>query len=594
MAFPFKTGGDFYNCEALNMRLHNHSADLNEYGTGTIYFNTGSNTNHSKHAVVHDGTNFKALAFVDEIATNTAFTELTKRVLTIEKALGEDTAGVIDTWEEIQNFLKDIDANDANLMTMLDDKLSKSQGGTITGALTLSKEGSDIFVINRLNSSSPTTITYRKDGSVLGRMGFDASTKEPVAQVAGTYQTLLHSGNIGDYALKTDGSNKMKGGISWGRSTSPTWNVFSPDAGNGIQILNTVGNSSEGAVSDYAVGLAVSGYYGFCLGYNALNKRAVFKSSHSEFGEDWKTIAFTDSDITGNAGSATKLSDDTAFTAWGQTFFENGKPKSLAGTMYFNHTHAALAVPLASGESAKIFLQVNPEGNLLMGQQTAQSGKNTRFYGNNIYFCYGTAGSSSATAMTINSSGNVLIGTTTDSGYKLDVYGGDIRSHISEALPRNIIVSNSKGAFGIRVAAAGNRGLYDATAGNWMFYTNGEENIIAYKPLRIDVPTTIYGDLYVDGNIIATKEVAAGGAGQEGESGDGGAEVIDKELAKGQSSYTIPNTIGRSAVAVSLYEWNANNGSWDMCLADISVKDATITVTFGSATSVNHKLVAVG
>ena len=83
--------------------------------------------------------------------------------------------------------------------------------------------------------------------------------------------------------------------------------------------------------------------------------------------------------------------------------------------------------------------------------------------------------------------------------------------------------------------------------------------------------TTINGDLHVTGNIIADGEVSAGGAGQEGESGDGGAEVISQQLAKGQSTYTITNTIKRSDIAVSLYEWNANNGSWDMCLADISV-----------------------
>ena len=140
MAFPFKTGGDFYNCEAQRMRLHNLGANPTETATGLMYFNTGT-SNLGKHAVVHDGTNFKALAFVDEIASNTAFTQLAERVLAIEKALGEDTANVIDTWEEIQNFLKDIDDNDANLMTMLNSKADKTQlegylplsGGTING-----------------------------------------------------------------------------------------------------------------------------------------------------------------------------------------------------------------------------------------------------------------------------------------------------------------------------------------------------------------------------------------------------------------------------------------------------------------------------
>lgn len=44
---------------------------------------------------------------------------------------------------------------------------------------------------------------------------------------------------------------------------------------------------------------------------------------------DIKQFAFTDS----NVASATKLQDNTAFTAWGQTFFENGKPKNVSGDL---------------------------------------------------------------------------------------------------------------------------------------------------------------------------------------------------------------------------------------------------------------------
>jgi hypothetical protein len=43
----------------------------------------------------------------------------------------------------------------------------------------------------------------------------------------------------------------------------------------------------------------------------------------------WKTIAFIDS----NVASATKLADNTARTAWGQKFFENGQPQSISGNM---------------------------------------------------------------------------------------------------------------------------------------------------------------------------------------------------------------------------------------------------------------------
>lgn len=121
----------------------------------------------------------------------------------------------IDNLAEILKVLEGI--KDTETIQAIIGKYLPLSGGTITGTLTLSKEGSDILVINRLNSSSPTTITYRKDGTLLGRMGFDASTKEPVAQVSGTYQTLIHSGNIGSQTVAA--ANKLSTARKiWGQS----------------------------------------------------------------------------------------------------------------------------------------------------------------------------------------------------------------------------------------------------------------------------------------------------------------------------------------------------------------------------------------
>ena len=39
-----------------------------------------------------------------------------------------------------------------------------------------------------------------------------------------------------------------------------------------------------------------------------------------------------------NAGSATKLQDNTTYKAWGQTFFENGVPKSVSGDIHLNQS----------------------------------------------------------------------------------------------------------------------------------------------------------------------------------------------------------------------------------------------------------------
>lgn len=179
-----------------------------------------------------------------------------------------------------------------------------SAGGTITGELTLSKEGSDIFVINRLNSTSPTTITYRKDDSLLGRMGFNTDGA-PVAQVAGTYYNILHSGNVGEYALKIDGSNKMQAdkGLAWEHIGTAN----SDNLGNALflmmdtstdstltakkhrynAVLNVAGNVTQG------YRFQIASYAG--PGFNELYYRG-YDNNNSKW-KDWKTIAFTDSTV---------------------------------------------------------------------------------------------------------------------------------------------------------------------------------------------------------------------------------------------------------------------------------------------------------
>ena len=69
---------------------------------------------------------------------------------------------------------------------------------------------------------------------------------------------------------------------------------FDVGGNRGLRILNNVGHSTEGAPSNYAVALAVSGYYGFALAYDALG--SIFKAKGFD-STDWKTIAFTDSNV---------------------------------------------------------------------------------------------------------------------------------------------------------------------------------------------------------------------------------------------------------------------------------------------------------
>lgn len=557
MAFKIKDNLDLYGNQLLNFALQSDSGFPQSPQVGHMFNYTGAGVmaNHAVMCVDETTKAFKALAFVDEIATNEAFTELAGKVEDIEKALGTDSKDVLDTWAEVQDFLKNINENDADLMTMLNSKLD-TKGGEMTGAITMS--------LDKENRTYPIKFN---DASWIG---FLFQEKEELywghSATAANANLILHSGNIGEHALKTDGSNKMTGGISWDNSTSSTWELIGTGNNNGIRILNTTGASSAGAPSKYAVGLLVSGYYGFCLAYD-VSKKSMKINGGSEGFTDWKTIAFTDSTV----AAANVLMSKT-------------------GVQYSYNFN-----------TDKIFVFGN-----------GVEGYKAYIDGSVISLRYGA---NNATGFILNSSGNVTIGAEDKAGTSAKLYvDGDIHLGIARLCSIGAPYSASDPVLYNRIAIGSSYDGIKYYSGSW----TGDVDKISHEFIvggvnmsalaitnggNVGIGTAdpkkklhVVGDLYVDGNIIATKEVSAGGAGQEGESGDGGAEVISQPLAKGQSTYTITNTIKRSDIAVSLYEETVINSQtiWSLCLADIEVTNTTITVTFGSATSVNHKLVAVG
>ena len=116
----------------------------------------------------------------------------------------------------------------------------------------------------------------------------------------------------------------------------------------------------------------------------------------------WKTIAFTDSDITGNAATATKLAKEV--TLWGNEF--DGK-QDLTGPMTLDNQNP---IRWKSSEGSELdAVALNLTNSFLLGQGVAKAGFNTNIYGYTIRFCYGRAGSVSRTAMTITEEGRVLI-----------------------------------------------------------------------------------------------------------------------------------------------------------------------------------------
>lgn len=126
--------------------------------------------------------------------------------------------------------------------------------------------------------------------------------------------TLLHSGNVGDYALKVDGSNSM-GASAYIQWTTSEYTEDYSAYGEGFRILKS--NVSSG---NYRGGIHVGARYGWQLTREAGSgvMQVRFNEAGESTWESWKTIAFTDSDITGNAATATKLKNSV--TLWGNAF----------------------------------------------------------------------------------------------------------------------------------------------------------------------------------------------------------------------------------------------------------------------------------
>lgn len=107
----------------------------------------------------------------------------------------------------------------------------------------------------------------------------------------------------------------------------------------------------------------------------------------------------------------------------------------------------------------------------------------------------------------------------------------------------------------------------------------------------------VVGNLHVTGNIIADGEVSAGGAGEEGggSSSGGGGAFHSEGIAVGATQTTIAHGLGTDDIVVSIYEKDGVSGRWSIILTDVEIVDANnIIVSFGSATTVEHKVVIMG
>lgn len=203
--------------------------------------------------------------------------------------------------------------------------------------------------------------------------------------------TLIHSGNVGDYTLKGYGN---QGSIDFNNVLYNGYQYTSGSSSNNGKSYGVLASFCYGDSSWQIVG----GRYGGDLVYRSGN------GTSTSWGE-WKTIAFTDSNISGNAATATKLQNSR--TIWGQSFDGTGNVDG--------HIKSTLTDLRLYYNTNKLFLQAAPTG-IFLGEGTADT-TYLSLFGKYIRIYIG-----SSEKIRIADSGNVGIGTTSPS-YKLHIVG---------------------------------------------------------------------------------------------------------------------------------------------------------------------------
>ena len=231
----------------------------------------------------------------------------------------------------------------------------------------------------------------------------------------GDYNILLHSGNIGDYALKTDGSNVMMGNIrthgylEFLNESNSTIGVYNVNAGNNTPIYLYNGAWKTIAFTDSNVDSATLANKANNL-VDSTGKYLIYVSSAGNLMVGDNIYTAGDTHILGkniHLRYGASASYGLILNSSGNVFIGSNYTGTQIGTTF--------GIISAGDKTADIFLGYNGERKWSITSRSASSSEANGF---GIY--NHTNGKYS---MLINSSGNVLIGTTTDSGYKLDVNG---------------------------------------------------------------------------------------------------------------------------------------------------------------------------
>lgn len=342
------------------------------------------------------------------------------------------------------------------------------------------------LIVNCTTPDAWSGIRFKTDSNTVGGLGVRNGTPVFINKEWNAVYPIIHSGNYSDYALP------LSGGTISGQLNVANINGYTPiTSGNytdyvlpkndavaylGVAGANNITGSALGYTysttehgGKYAGGIISFGtnnYYGQINSSASGSQLAYRYHSVSSGYSEWRDIAFIDS----NVASATKLQTASGMvcattTEAGNVLIGtttdsgnaklrvNGKiqfdPVKLWGRSFDGSADVSGSLRLGNNEAIRVkdsagvdmqALVLDTTNLFAVGYGTAANGYTTRIYGN-IVSGYYNNGEKLVEGIRLNSTGNVLIGTTTDNSTdKLQVGG-------SALIKGNLTVTGG-GAFG--------------------------------------------------------------------------------------------------------------------------------------------------
>lgn len=494
-----------------------------------------------------------------------------------------------------------------------------SDGGSTYNAI-LTSAGGKVKDLAILGSGTSYLAFEASDGTSYGSIGVSSGHEAKFWDGAGAH-TLLHSGNIGSQIV--EGINNHSGEALDVQGNIDNLNAYYSNGAfkltrcKGLSGLGT--KNTDGIIVNWPLDHKYGQQWYIDDESHTIQVRYVANAVWSA----WKTIAFTDSDITGNAAKLKSPSGlgyanaDGSDVLFGYTTSQAAINTCLDGyNLYLrygtNHTTGLLLnssgnVTIGASDLAGSTYKLVADGNIKAKEKIVFSPAD-KYFGelSMSTSCLQLSAIQEGVAylpIALNpNGGNVLIGTTTDngSGAKLQVNGGiGTSGEVFLNLNKSIRMKGSNGTdYNVLFTAGTDLHIgYDSPVmrfGVKKMFINSSGNV-GIGTIEPDEKLHVVGNLHVTGNIIADGEVSAGGAAEEGGNAGGGGAFHSESIAVGATQTTIAHGLGTDDIVVSIYEKDGVSGRWSIILTDVEIVDANnIIVSFGSATSVEHKVVIMG